>query len=182
MTAITALALVTVLAGWLWPAAKTPMPTVTAATSIGQPPVTPRLSIVVLPFSPTCQQPRSRIFRRRHHRRPDHRFVADRGHVRHLAQHCIHLCEKPVTLGGSAVSWGSIMYWKEASSAGGIGAGHAQLIDAETALTCGQSDLNEKWATCSRCKARSRDRSRLALNLGLTSRGGGPADRQSRRA
>jgi TolB-like protein/class 3 adenylate cyclase len=57
MTAITALALVTVLAGWLWPVTKTPTPAVTAATSMAQPPITPRLSIVVLPFANLSSDP-----------------------------------------------------------------------------------------------------------------------------
>ncbi len=62
MTAITALALVTVLAGWLWPVTKTPMPAVTAAPSIGQPPVAPRLSIVVLPFANLSSDPEQQYF------------------------------------------------------------------------------------------------------------------------
>jgi adenylate cyclase len=62
MTAITAVALVTVLTAWLWSVAKSPMPGVTAATSMGQPLVTPRLSIVVLLFTNLSADPEQQYF------------------------------------------------------------------------------------------------------------------------
>ena len=51
----------------------------------------PRLSIVVLPFTNLERRPGAAIFRGRHHRGSDDRSVADRGHVRDLAQYRLHL-------------------------------------------------------------------------------------------
>src|SRR5215472_9340703 len=60
----TAAALVLVIiciAPWFWPAAKPP-PTLTAATSVAQPLVAPRLSIVVLPFTNLSNDPDQQYF------------------------------------------------------------------------------------------------------------------------
>jgi adenylate cyclase len=50
--AVAAALVIAVIAWWIWPATKSPTsPTVAAATSVAQPLVAPRLSIVVLPFA-----------------------------------------------------------------------------------------------------------------------------------
>ena len=65
-----------------------PTARVPPATSSSPPIAAPRLSIVVLPFANLSDD------RERHHRRFDDRSVADRGDVRDLAQHCLHLSEQ----------------------------------------------------------------------------------------
>jgi adenylate cyclase len=61
--AVLVLLVIAVGAWWLWPATKpAPTPAVTAATSIAQPLVAPRLSIVVLPFANLSTDPEQQYF------------------------------------------------------------------------------------------------------------------------
>ena len=62
LAAVVAL-VIAVGAWWLWPATKpAPMPALTAATSIAQPLMAPRLSIVVLPFANLSSDPDQQYF------------------------------------------------------------------------------------------------------------------------
>ena len=61
--AVTTLLLIAASVWWLWPATKpSPATPVAAATSIAQPPVAPRLSIVVLPFTNLSDDPKQQYF------------------------------------------------------------------------------------------------------------------------
>jgi adenylate cyclase len=61
--AVATLLVIAASAWWLWPATKpSPAPTVAAATSIAQPFVAPRLSIVVLPFANLSNDPEQQYF------------------------------------------------------------------------------------------------------------------------
>jgi adenylate cyclase len=67
MAAAAAALVIAVIGWWLWPATRsTPAPTVTAVaaapTAIAQPPVAPRLSIVVLPFANLNNDPEQQYF------------------------------------------------------------------------------------------------------------------------
>jgi adenylate cyclase len=61
--AIAAVLVIAVIAWWFWPATKTPTsPTAAVATSVAQPFVAPRLSIVVLPFANLSNDPDQQYF------------------------------------------------------------------------------------------------------------------------
>ena len=61
--AIAAVLVIAVIAWWVWPATRpSPSPAVAAATSVAQPLVAPRLSIVVLPFANLSNDPDQQYF------------------------------------------------------------------------------------------------------------------------
>ena len=63
------------------------------------------------------QRPRAAIFRGRDHRGSDDRSVADRGHVRDLAQYRVHLSGQAGRhQAGRPRAWGCAMCWKAASA------------------------------------------------------------------
>jgi adenylate cyclase len=63
VAAVLAIAVIAVIAWWVWPATKpSTSPTVAAATSVVQPFVAPRLSIVVLPFANLSNDPDQQYF------------------------------------------------------------------------------------------------------------------------
>ena len=79
------------------------------------------------------QRPGAAILRRRHHRRSDDRSVADRGHARDLAQHCVHLPEQAGRYQADRPRTGrALCAGRERPSVGNRVRVNAQLIDAET--------------------------------------------------
>ena len=93
--AVAAVLVITVIAWWIWPAnrsSSTPPAAVAAATtSILQPLVTPRMSIVVLPFANLSDDREQQYFADGVTERPDNRSVAHRKQFRDFAQYCVHL-------------------------------------------------------------------------------------------
>jgi adenylate cyclase len=163
---------VVAIAWWFWPAASSlsragkpadhatasamPMPTAPSATSISQPLVAPRLSIVVLPFTNLSDDREQQYFAdgitedlTTDLSRIENMFVISRNTAFTYRNKPIDTKQIGRELGVRYVLEGS------ARRSGNQVRVTAQLIDASETCICGQSGSIATWVTCSLSKTRS---------------------------